>query len=146
MKDFFGELRVLLGYPRNTIKLLIRLAIAYGFSQPALLKMNNVEETIKWFGSLSIPFPEFTVYLVTGFESLGIVLMTLGLFTRYISIVLSCVMLGAIYFVHLPNGFSVANNGVEIPLYYFLFLMFLATHGAGKYSLDRLLFERGGKV
>jgi putative oxidoreductase len=108
--------------------------------------MNNIDETIKWFGDLSIPLPEFFAYVVTGFESLGIILMILGLFTRYISVVLACIMIGAIYFVHLPNGFSVANNGVEIPLYYFLFLLFLATHGAGKYSLDRLIFERGGKV
>ena len=143
MKDFFGELRVLFGYPKNIIMLMVRLVLAYGFSQPAILKMNNLDETIKWFGDLSIPFPQFAVYMVTGFESLGIVLLILGLFTRYIAIVLSCVMLGAIYFVHFPNGFSVANNGIEIPLYYFIFLMFLATHGAGKFSLDRMLFEEG---
>lgn len=146
MKDFFGELRVLFSFPGNIIKLLIRLVVAYGFSQPAILKMNNIDETVKWFGDLSIPLPEFFAYIVTGFESLGIVLLILGLFTRYISIVLACVMIGAIYFVHLPNGFSVADNGVEIPLYYFLFLTFLATHGAGKFSLDRMLFEKGENV
>ena len=74
---------------------------------------------------------------------MGIVLLILGLFTRYISVLLSFVMIGAILFVHAPNGFAVANNGFEIPLYYLLFLMLFASFGAGKYSLDRLLFKDG---
>lgn len=143
MKDFMGELHVLLGYPRNIILLAIRLALAYGFSEPAILKMNNIDETIVWFTEVSIPFPAFVTYMVTGFESIGIILLIMGLFTRYISILLSMVMLGAIFFVHLPNGFSVANNGVEIPLYYFTFFMILISYGAGRYSLDRLFFEKG---
>lgn len=143
MKEFMGELRVLLGYPRNIILLLIRFVLAYGFTQPAILKMNNLSETIVWFTQLSIPYPKLVAYLVTGFESAGIILLIMGLFTRYISAVLGIVMLGAIYFVHLPNGFSAANNGMEIPLYYFIFFTFLMAYGAGKYSLDRLFFERG---
>ncbi|UFH60160.1 DoxX family protein [Sulfurovum mangrovi] len=143
MKDFIGEFRVLVSYPRHIILLLIRLMLAYGFTQPALLKMNNIHETVTWFTELTIPFPALVTYLVTGIESLGIILLILGLFTRYISVFLSMVMLGAIFFVHLPNGFSVANNGVEIPLYYFTFFMLLISFGAGKFSLDRLFFEKG---
>ena len=143
MKEFMGELHVLLGYPKNIILLAIRLVLAYGFTQPAILKMNNIHETVKWFTDLSIPFPMVIAYLVTGLESVGIILLILGLFTRFISIFLSMVMLGAIYFVHFPNGFSVANNGVEIPLYYFTFFMLLISYGAGKFSLDRLFFEKG---
>jgi len=50
-------------------------------------------------------------------------------------------MLGAIFFVHLPNGFSAANSGFEIPLYYLIFLMIFASFGGGKYSLDRVFFK-----
>ena len=136
-----GELAVLLSYPRNLILLILRLLLAYGFSTPALLKVNYLKETMTWFENISIPFPILTTYLVSGIESVGIVLLVLGLFTRYISLLLSCVMLGAIFFVHLPNGFSVANNGFEIPLYYLIFLIVFASYGAGKYSLDRLIFK-----
>ncbi|MFT7823288.1 MAG: DoxX family protein [Sulfurimonas sp.] len=145
MKDFIGELRVLFGYPRNIVLLLIRLILAYGFTQPAILKMNNIEETVTWFAELAIPFPELMAYLVTGFESAGIILLIIGLFTRYISVVLAAVMMGAIFFVHLPNGFSAADNGMEIPLYYFIFFSLLISYGAGKFSLDRLFFEKGGE-
>ena len=145
MKDFMGELSVLLSYPRNLVLLILRVLLAYGFFTPALLKVNYLKETITWFENISIPFPILTTYLVSGIESVGIVLLVLGLFTRYISLLLSCVMVGAIFFVHLPNGFSSANNGFEIPLYYLLFLILFATYEAGKYSLDRVLFKDGKK-
>ena len=143
MKNFMGEVAVLLSYPKNLILVILRLVLAYGFASPALLKINYLQETIIWFESMSIPLPKLATYLVSGIESIGIVLLILGLLTRYISILLSCVMLGAIFFVHAPNGFSVADNGIEIPLYYLLFLMIFATYGAGKYSLDRVMFKDG---
>lgn len=143
MKDMMAEISVLFSYPKNIIFLGIRLLIAYGFVTPALLKMNNIEGTVKWFESLSIPFPQLFSYLVSGIEIIGIILLIIGLFTRQISVLLSLVMCGAIIFVHLEHGFSVANNGFEIPLYYLLFLLLFATFGAGKYSLDYLFFKDG---
>ena len=141
LNNFFGECRVLFSYPKNIIVLMARWLIAYGFAVPALAKINNLEGTIVWFEEIYIPFPVLAAYLVSSVETLGIVLLVLGLFTRYISVLLACVMLGAILFVHLGHGFSSANNGFEIPLYYFIFLMIFASYGAGKYSLDHLLFK-----
>jgi len=141
LKDFLGECRVLFSYPKNIVILMARWLIAYGFAVPALAKINNLEGTIVWFEQIHIPFPVLAAYLVSSVETLGIVLLVLGLFTRYISVLLACVMLGAILFVHLQHGFSSANNGFEIPLYYFIFLMIFASYGAGKYSLDHLLFK-----
>jgi putative oxidoreductase len=141
LKDFLGECRILFSYPKHIIILLARLVIAYGFAVPALVKINDLEGTTKWFESISIPLPTLAAYLVSGIETMGIILLILGLFTRYISILLGFVMLGAILFVHLGHGFSVVNNGIEIPLYYFIFLMLFASFGGGKYSLDRLLFQ-----
>ena len=141
MKNVLAEIAVLFSYPQHLILLVIRILLAYGFAKPALLKINDLSGTATWFESISIPLPTLSAYLVSGIEVLGIVLLVLGLVTRYVSVALSFVMLGAIFFVHAPNGFSVANNGFEIPLYYLLFLMILASFGAGKYALDRLLFK-----
>ena len=143
MQNFLSELAVLLSYPKNLIFLILRLILAYGFATPALLKLNYLQETIVWFESMSIPLPRLVTYLVSGIETIGIVLLILGLFTRYVSVLLSFIMIGAIFLVHISNGFSVANNGIEIPLYYLLFLMLLTSYGAGKYSLDRVLFKDG---
>jgi putative oxidoreductase len=138
-----SEVAVLFSYPKNLVMLAIRLILAYGFATPALLKINNLEDTVTWFDSMSIPLPMLSTYLVSSIETMGIILLFLGLFTRYISLLLSCVMLGAIFFVHIEHGFSVGNNGFEIPLYYLIFLVFLASFGAGKYSLDRVFFKDG---
>ena len=141
IKDIIGEVSVLLSYPRHLVLLAARVVLAYGFLKPALLKLHNMKATAEWFDVLAIPLPTFFAYLVTGVEAVGIVLLVLGLYTRYISILLSFVMMGAIFFVHGEYGYSVADNGIEIPLYYLLFLFIFTTFGAGKYALDNLLFQ-----
>jgi len=142
-KNLFGEISVLFSYPRHLFILASRLILAYGFAKPALMKLSDMTATAQWFASMSIPFPTFTAYLVSGIETVGIILLILGLFTRSIAILLSFVMMGAIFFVHGTHGFSVADNGLEIPLYYMLFLFIFASFGGGKYSLDNLLFKDG---
>lgn len=141
MKNIFGEIAVLFSYPQHFVLLFIRVLLAYGFVQPSLLKLHDLKDTAEWFATMSIPLPQLLSYLVVGIEIMGIILLILGLFTRYISILLAFIMLGAIFFVHISNGFSSANNGFEIPLYYFLFLSIFTTFGAGKYSLDRVIFK-----
>lgn len=116
--------------------LFARLTIAYGFYEPAMNKWNNIEQTASWFESMEIPLPILNVYLVASFETLGVLLLALGLFTRLISLPLIVTMVVAIVTVHLGNGFSAADNGFEIPLYYLLFLGLFSSYGAGKLSLD----------
>ncbi len=141
MKDFMAEFGVLASYPANSVLFLARLAVAYGFTMPAMMKIEQIKATQTWFESIGIPFASLMAPLVSGIELAGIVLLTLGLFTRLISLLLMCVMAGAIVFVHFQHGFSTADNGFEIPLYYFLFLFVFATFGPGKYSIDCLLFK-----
>ena len=119
---------------------LARLAVAYGFYEPAMTKWQDIKSVAEWFGSIGIPFPTLNAYMAASSEILGVVLLTLGLFTRLISIPLMIIMIVAITTVHLSNGFSAGNNGYEIPLYYMLFLALFASFGAGKLSLDHLLF------
>lgn len=121
--------------------LLARLAVAYGFFGPAMMKWSNMKGTADFFGSIGIPFPMVNAYMAATTELLGVVLLTLGLLTRLISIPLMVVMVVAITTVHLAHGFSAGDNGFEIPLYYLLFLLIFASHGAGKFSLDYYLFE-----
>lgn len=118
--------------------LLIRFILAYGFYEPAINKWSDINSVALWFGSIGIPFPTINAYMAAGTELAGVILLTLGLFTRYISIPLMFVMVVAICTVHFTNGFSAGDNGFEIPLYYMLMLFILVTHGGGKYSIDYL--------
>ncbi len=127
-------------YLHSFALLLARLVVAYGFYEPAMMKWGDIKSVAEWFGSMGIPFPTLNAYMAASTESLGVVLLTLGLLTRVISIPLIVVMIVAIVTVHLPHGFSAGDNGFEIPLYYMLFLLLFLSQGAGKFSLDRLIF------
>jgi len=132
--------REILSKGQSLSLLLARLVVAYGFYEPAMQKWSDIDAVAQWFGSMGIPLPTLNAYMAASTELLGVVLLTLGLFTRLISIPLMVVMIVAIVTVHLPNGFGAGNNGFEIPLYYLLFLSIFASFGAGKFSLDYLLF------
>ncbi len=121
--------------------LLVRLVLAYGFYEPAKMKWSDIDSVAEWFGSMGLPLPTLQAYMAASTEAAGVLLLTVGLFTRLISIPLMVVMVVAITMVHLPNGFSSGNNGFEIPLYYFIMLFVLVAHGGGKISLDWLLFR-----
>lgn len=119
--------------------LLVRLVLAYGFYHPAMMKWQDIDGIADWFSSIGIPAPHLNAYLATYTEILGVILLTLGLGVRWISIPLIITMLVAIKTVHWANGFEAGNNGFEIPLYYILFLLLLLAQGAGRISLDELV-------
>lgn len=127
-------------YGKSLSLLFARFAVAYGFYEPAMMKWNGIDNVASWFGSMGIPFPTLNAYLAASTEAAGVVLLTLGFLTRLISIPLIVVMIVAIFMVHLPHGFSAGDNGFEIPLYYMLFLFIFLTNGAGRFSVDRLMF------
>ena len=122
--------------------LFLRLILAYGFYEPAKMKWSDISSVAEWFGSMGFPLPTLQAYLAASTEALGVLLLTLGLATRLISIPLMVVMIVAITTVHLGNGFSAGDNGFEIPLYYFLMLFALVSHGGGAYGLDRIIKSR----
>ncbi len=119
--------------------LAIRLVLAYGFYTTAIEKWKNISDVAEWFVSLHIPAPYFNAYLSAFTEALGVLLLTLGLGTRVITIPLMILLGVAIATVHWQHGFEAGNNGFEIPLYYLLMLGVLLVYGGGKWSLDSLM-------
>ena len=78
--------------------------------------------------------PTINAYLAASIELLGVVLLTLRLLTRLISLPLIVMMIVAIITMHLPHGFVAGNNGFVISLYYMLFLAIFASFGAGRFG------------
>ena len=140
LKHIYPLTKKILSQGQSLSLLLARLAVAYGFYEPAMQKWSDIKSVADWFGSIGIPFPTLNAYMAASTELIGVVLLTLGLFTRLISVPLMIIMVVAITTVHLANGFAAGDNGFEIPLYYMLFLAIFASYGAGKFSLDHLLF------
>ncbi len=143
-KNIYLEFSHISEYAKPFSLLFARLVVAYGFYEPAINKWSDIGAVAEWFGSIGIPLPTLNAYMAATTEIVGVVLLTLGLLTRVISVPLIVVMIVAIVTVHLPNGFSAGDNGFEIPLYYMLFLFLFFANGAGKFSLDNLVFGDKG--
>jgi putative oxidoreductase len=122
--------------------LLMRLVLAYGFYKPAMMKWKNIDGIIQWFDGMGMPMPALNAYMAATTEALGVILLTLGLGVRIISIPLIITMFVAIKTVHWVNGFEAGNNGFEIPLYYILMLFTLLVYGGGKFSLDYVIGKK----
>jgi len=140
--QFYQEFSRLSEYTHSLALFFARIAVAYGFYEPAMMKWNDINAVAEWFGSMGIPFPTLNAYMAASTETAGVVLLILGLFTRFISIPLMVIMIVAIFTVHLSNGFAAGVNGFEIPLYYLLFLLMFFSQGAGRFSLDHLFFDK----
>lgn len=162
-KVYYEKFTELTANVKSASLLFVRLIIAYNFYEPAMMKWSDMASTAMWFESMGIPFPTLQAYMAASTEILGVVLLTLGLFTRAISVPLIVVMFVAIATVHGENGYAMIQagseiagawingvetpgtivalqNGFEIPLYYIIFLLVLVADGAGKFSLDRVIF------
>ena len=142
LKIMYSEFSHLAQYSQSISLLFARLIVAYGFYEPAMQKWSDIHSVATWFSSMGMPLPLFNAYMAATTEIVGVVFLTLGFMTRIISVPLIIIMIVAIFTVHLAHGFSAGDNGFEIPLYYMIFLLLFFANGAGKFSLDHLIFGK----
>lgn len=139
MKALYFKITGKLSDLKDIPLLFIRLVLAYGFYNPAMMKIKDVASVTEWFKSSEIPLPVLNAYLVTYTEFIGFIFLALGFATRIISIPLIIAMIVAIKAVHWENGFNASDNGYEIALYYLVMLVLLLFTGPGRISLDYLI-------
>lgn len=93
------------------------------------------------FGQIGVPLPGVFGPAVALLEFFGGIALLLGLLTRLAGFGLFVTMLGAMFLVHLPNGFF-APNGIEFTLALAGVTIGFAVMGAGRFSLDHALAHR----
>lgn len=145
MKKVFSTYETFLNKLTDLPPLMLRLILAYGFYKPAKYKVTDFSGTASWFESLGIPMPLLNAYLSGITEMAGVILLTIGFKTRYISLPMIITMLVAIFTVHIDHGFNAAKNGYEIPFYYIIMLITLMITGSGRFSVDHLLKMKRGR-
>lgn len=119
--------------------LLVRIALGIVFIHAGWLKVADMNATVTAFGSMG--FGAFLAYFVSYAELLGGVLFMLGLFVRYVGIVIAVIMLVATKLLF-ANGFGLMNGGYEYPFMLMLISIAVVTLGAGKYSLACMLKKK----
>jgi putative oxidoreductase len=83
----------------------------------------------------SLPF----AWAVFGIETVGALLIVLGLFTRLAAAAAAIQFAVITFLAHWANGFAWVSGGWEYPLFWGLILFAIALRGGGPYSLDRKL-------
>ena len=91
------------------------------------------------FANYGLPLTLPSAYIVMFLETIGGILIAIGLFTRPIAALLVFEFLIIIFVAHWPRGYSVSAGGIEFPLMWGLILLAILLRGGGPYSLDRKL-------
>ena len=89
---------------------------------------------------IGLPYPVFFTYCAAYVEVVGAVLLILGFLTRFNATALLVTMLVAIFFHIKGNGLKVTP--LETAALYASFYLFFLVNGAGKFSIDALLWQR----
>jgi putative oxidoreductase len=99
-------------------------------------KLMNVPAWTNSVRDIGIPLPEASAWLAIAGELLGGAGLLVGLMTPVAGFGLLCVMLTAIFSVHIGHGLLAKNNGFEFPMLIALVAAFFMARGAGPHSLD----------
>jgi putative oxidoreductase len=134
----------------------LRLIVGFGFMEHGYAKLlKGPEAFASILHALGVPAPHFMAWLTILTELLGGLAVFLGAFVSMVSVPLACVLLTAMFSVHLRYGFSSINlikvtpmgavfgpPGYECDLIYLAFIATLVLGGSGPLSIDRFLSRR----
>jgi len=104
---------------------------------------NGFSATMDYFTSSGMP--AVLAFLVIMGESLGALALLVGFFGRFMAFGITMIMLGAVFTVHLSNGFFMnwfgtqKGEGFEYHLLALGLSVMLMVKGSGKFSLDRIM-------
>lgn len=121
---------------------ILRIVLGIAFVVHGWVKWQDIGGIQGFFGSVGIPAPGFMAYVVATVELLGGLCLIAGFLTQIASILLFCVMLGAIFFVQLSRplieggGISWEKEAVFAAAALCLFLA-----GPGAWSVDDMVAE-----
>ncbi len=117
---------------------------------------HGAQKLLGWFGGFgfsgtmgafteTMGIPWIIAFLVIIGESLGAIGLILGFLTRFTAFGITCIMVGAIWLVHWPNGFFMnwfgkqAGEGFEYHLLVLGISVVLMIAGGGRWSVDKVI-------
>ena len=129
---------------------ILRVVIAVIFMAHGLPRLlGGIPDTVQLFGSLGIPAPTLAAWFIALLESLGGLLLLVGLFVVPLAVLLGAYMLLDIVLVHAPAGFYVigpGQGGIEFNLLLIAALLALIFVGPGIASADRARSGDGTRI
>jgi len=140
--------------------LIIRLLLGWEFGESGYEKLTGPN----WFSDITFPFPfnllpaSISWEIAKWFELIGSVALVVGLATRFFSVSLMVLTIVAIASVHWPEhwnslsellmGYRIVDEdgdgfgNYKLPLIYLVLFLPLLFSGAGKISIDNLIYNK----
>lgn len=112
------------------------MLIPHGWPKVTTMGVTGVSGAMARYG---LPFPTTGALIIMFLETIGGIMIALGLFTRVIAALLVFEFLVIIFIAHWPRGYSAGAGGIEFPLMWGLILLAVMLRGGGPWSLDRKL-------
>jgi putative oxidoreductase len=112
----------------------LRIVAGLMFMEHGLSKLFNFPA-----GTLHPSFPELG-WFAGVLETFGGALVTLGLITRPVALLLSGEMAIGYFLYHFPRSFYPLQNGGDAAVLYCFFFLYLVFAGGGAWSLDRFWY------
>lgn len=120
---------------------------------------HGAQKLLGWFGGFGfigtmgfftekMGIPWIIAFLVIIAESLGAIGLIIGFLTRFTAFGIACIMIGAIWLVHWPNGFFMnwfgkqAGEGFEYHLLVLAISIGLMIAGSGRWSVDSAIVAK----
>ena len=103
----------------------------------------GLEGTAKWMDSIGLSPGLLMTLLAGGAEFVGGLALLIGLLVRPFAATLAFAMAVAVFSVHIGNGLFMSKNGYEFGLALFAISVSLLISGAGRWSVDAAIADRG---
>ncbi|MFK5949053.1 MAG: DoxX family protein [Methylococcales bacterium] len=157
INSYKNSIRLLNNHADQLPPLLLRFILAYEFWEAGVMKYQGEN----WFSNILFPMP-FSLLSVdllwtmgTWLEMIGAIALVLGLGTRLFTLLMMVLTIVAINTVHWPSewntlselwqGYAISNKGqgnFKLPLLYLIMFMPLLFGGAGRWSLDHVIYKQ----
>ncbi|ADG79847.1 DoxX family protein OS=Tsukamurella paurometabola (strain ATCC 8368 / DSM / CCUG 35730 / CIP 100753 / JCM 10117 / KCTC 9821 / NBRC 16120 / NCIMB 702349/ NCTC 13040) OX=521096 GN=Tpau_3262 PE=3 SV=1 [Tsukamurella paurometabola] len=103
---------------------------------------NGLGATATGFEKTGVPAPTLSAWFAGLAELLGGALLIVGLAVPLVALVLIIDMLGAIFTVHIDNGFFAQGGGIELPLVLIAGLLAVAAVPQTSLGVDALVLKK----
>ena len=130
----------------TSARTILRIVTGFLFAAHGWQKFNEftIAGTQAAFAQMGVPAANLVAPVIATLELVGGVALILGVLTRVFAALLAVNMLGALFLVHAPAGIYAATGGYELVLILAAAAVAVALVGAGKVSVDKVLFGRSG--
>lgn len=134
------------GTLQSPLLLFVRLYWGLQLAQNGWGKLHNLGRVAEFFSSLGLPAPGFTATFVATVELAGGLLLALGLFSRFIGLVLTIDMVMAYIMADREALFSILSDPDKFtgaaPYTILFAALLILIFGPGKLALDTFLLKR----